>query len=65
MPNWNGMGPRGEGPLTGRGLGMCSDSLGRRRSRRPYGFGRGLGYGLGYRRGLGFGLGRGRGRRFW
>lgn len=25
MPKMNGMGPRGEGPLSGRGMGRCSN----------------------------------------
>lgn len=65
MPNWNGTGPKGKGPLTGRGLGTCSESIGHWRSRRPYGWRRGLGCGLGFRRGFGFRLGRRWGRRFW
>lgn len=45
MPNMDGTGPRGMGPLTGRGLGVC----------RTYGsgFGCGRGFGFGYGRGLG------------
>ena len=35
MPNLNGMGPRGEGPMTGRGMGNCPGArtgfFGRRR----------------------------------
>jgi len=39
MPNRNGTGPMGMGPLTGRGLGPCNFGPTFRRS----GFGRGLG----------------------
>ena len=46
MPGFDGTGPYGEGPLTGRGLGPCGRGLGFRR-----GFGRGMGFG----RGLAFG----------
>lgn len=46
MPAFDGTGPRGQGPMTGRGLGPC---------------GRGLGLGVGYRRGFGAGAGAGRG----
>lgn len=47
MPGFDGTGPLGQGPRTGRGLGYCAPGLG---------FGRG--YGLGRGRGLGRGLGR-------
>ena len=40
MPNLNGMGPRGDGPMTGRAMGNC-DGATRRFSRR-----RGLGFGF-------------------
>jgi hypothetical protein len=49
MPNFDGTGPRGQGPMTGRGLGPC-------------GRGRRLGFWGGY--GMGFGGGYGYGRRF-
>lgn len=39
MPGFDGTGPRGEGPLTGRGLGPCGRGLGWRRS-----FGRWFGW---------------------
>lgn len=42
MPNRDGTGPLGQGPLTGRGLGPCGRGLRR-------GFGRGFGRGLGWR----------------
>lgn len=44
MPGFNGTGPRGQGPMTGRGLGNCGP--GYRRFGR--GFGRGLGFGWGW-----------------
>ncbi len=43
MPKFDGTGPRGQGPMTGRGFGPC---------------GKGLGMGLGGGRGYGRGLGR-------
>ncbi|MHA1671064.1 MAG: DUF5320 domain-containing protein [Promethearchaeota archaeon] len=56
MPGGDRTGPRGQGPMTGRGLGYCAgyDSPG---------FTAGAGYGLGrgYGRGYGRGWGRGRG----
>jgi hypothetical protein len=63
MPNQNGTGPEGLGPMTGGGWGLCNPSSSRRIGRRvPYltsrrllGLRRGL---LGMRRGL-FGRGRG------
>ncbi|MDI3544356.1 MAG: hypothetical protein PWQ28_637 [Candidatus Woesearchaeota archaeon] len=48
MPNMDGTGPMGEGPMTGRGLGRCS-------SRRYAGNGR-IGFGRGFGRGLGWGF---------
>lgn len=39
MPRLDGTGPRGQGPMTGRGLGPCGGG---------YGHGRGMGYGRGY-----------------
>jgi Family of unknown function (DUF5320) len=42
MPNFNGTGPRGEGPMTGRGMGSCG---GQTRGR-----GQGCGRGFGFRR---------------
>ena len=54
MPRFDGTGPRGRGPLSGRGWGYCVD--------RPA---RGYGFGGGPRRGRGFGYGpRGYGRGF-
>ncbi len=40
MPNFDRTGPRGMGPMTGRGMGYCG---------RGRGFGRGYGRGYGYR----------------
>jgi hypothetical protein len=54
MPGYNGTGPAGRGPGTGRGLGVCTGA-------RPRGFGLwggargGLGLGRGAGRGAGFG----------
>ena len=73
MPGFDGTGPMGQGPMTGRGFGYCVD-----RNRQIGGwFGRGMGYvsnwfgrfGRGrsftaWGRGLGRGLGRGR-RGYW
>lgn len=53
MPGLNRMGPMGNGPMTGRGLGLC-------RSTNPTGFK----YGRGFGRGMGLGCGRGVGRGF-
>jgi hypothetical protein len=52
MPGGDGTGPRGMGPMTGRGAGYCA------------GF-PGPGYLAGPRRGVGFGFGGGRGRGNW
>lgn len=46
MPRFDGTGPAGAGPMTGRGLGSCGAG---------YGYGRGLGRGFG--RGIGRGMG--------
>ncbi|MDD3436772.1 MAG: DUF5320 domain-containing protein [Candidatus Gastranaerophilales bacterium] len=45
MPRGDGTGPRGMGPMTGRGLGNCSPGV-----RRGLGLAVGLGLGLGLRR---------------
>lgn len=45
MPFFDGTGPLGYGPMTGRGLGPCGYGL-----RRSWGYGRGLGYGRGFGR---------------
>lgn len=52
MPGFDGTGPAGQGPMTGRGMGYCGPS-GNPGYARPLG--------LGFRRGWG---GRGRGRGF-
>ena len=57
MPGFNGMGPRGEGAMTGGGRGYCAVPAGTGRS---FGFGSGAGRGFG--RGVGRGFGRGYGR---
>lgn len=46
MPRFDGTGPLGQGPMTGRGFGPCGFGLG---WRRRFGFGRGMGR---YLRGL-------------
>ncbi len=71
MPGFDGTGPKGKGPLTGRKMGKCRDSeaeekdtkekvvYGLGRAGRPRGGGRGLGRsGFGKGRGRGFGWGR-------
>jgi len=72
MPGYDGTGPLGQGPMTGRGMGLCA---GGDRYNKPgfFGrwFGRRFGFGRGFRagRGMGFGrgarAGRGRGWRLW
>ena len=52
MPAFNGTGPQGAGPMTGRGLGSCGGG-------QAYGRGIGRGLGRGFGRGLGFGRGFG------
>jgi len=47
MPGQDKTGPTGQGPMTGRGLGLC---------------GTGVGAGVGFRRGFGRGFGRSAGR---
>ena len=44
MPRFDGTGPQGAGPLTGRGFGPCSGGLGRGR-----GYGGRFGFGYGYK----------------
>jgi hypothetical protein len=60
MPAGDGTGPRGMGPMTGRGAGYCAgyDVPG---YANPVS-GRGFGMGMGWGRGGGWGGGRGRGR---
>lgn len=44
MPAFNGTGPQGQGPMTGRGMGRCGKGLGMKMGfGRCRGFGRGLG----------------------
>ena len=71
MPFGDGTGPRGLGPMTGRGAGYCAgyDQPGAfsplpRRGWFGFGMGRGMGFGMGrgMGRGMGFGMGRGMGR---
>jgi hypothetical protein len=59
MPGLDGTGPRGAGPMTGGGWGLCNPSGS---SYAAYGFARGRGFRGGY--GPGFGWGRGYGRGF-
>ena len=56
MPGRNGTGPMKAGPMTGRGLGVCTGA-----NAVGYGSGRGMGFGRGLacRRGFGRGFGRG------
>ncbi|NLJ75373.1 MAG: DUF5320 domain-containing protein [Firmicutes bacterium] len=56
MARRDGTGPRGMGPMTGRGFGFCDQG-------REYGYGpvRGIGRRYGYRYGYGPGRGPGRG----
>lgn len=66
MPWYDGTGPRGQGPLTGRGMGSCAvDSkvleVLKKKGIRIGAPGRGLGGGGRGR----VGYGRGFGRRFW
>jgi hypothetical protein len=60
MPGLSGTGPRGEGPLTGRGLGWCDPSKVVKMPVREEGVIYGLGRG-GLPRGMGRGFGRGMG----
>lgn len=46
MPGQDRTGPGGQGPMTGRGMGLCTRALGR-------GIGRGFRQGFGFRRGFG------------
>ena len=55
MPGYDGTGPQGIGPMTGRGLGYCAGY-----ATNPNYLGAGRG-GIGFGRGFGPGLGRGRG----
>ncbi len=60
MPGFDGTGPMGGGPMTGRGMGFCAgrQPAGARRFAgrgRGFGFGRGWGGGFGWGRGFGWG----------
>ncbi len=57
MPRRDGTGPVGQGPLTGRGRGVCAGV-----AAPNYGYGLGYGRGYGNPRGYGFGCRRGFGR---
>jgi hypothetical protein len=59
MPGRDGTGPVGAGPMTGRGLGLCT---GVNTVKYGAGFGMGLGRGLACRHGFSGGLGGGYGR---
>jgi hypothetical protein len=61
MPKGDRTGPMGQGPGTGRVLGMCS---GYEAPGYAKGFGRNMGRGFGFNRGRGMGIGCGRGRYF-
>ncbi len=71
MPGFDGTGPLGQGPGTGRGLGPCINAGAPgpywEANRRWFGWGRGwFGRGRGwFCRRFGFGRGRGFGRRWW
>lgn len=54
MPGYNGTGPTGAGPMTGRGRGSCNTDpdYGRPLPDVPFGFGRGMGLGRCSGRGL-------------
>ena len=63
MPGFDGTGPRGQGPMTGRGMGYGRSQEGDvvDPGGRGFGMGRGRGWGRGLGRRLGLGRGRGRG----
>jgi len=79
MPGFDRRGPNGDGPMSGRGLGRCSEASDNQEANTNntqqnipedqrfaspgVGYGRGLGRGLGRGIGRGF-FGRGRGRGF-
>lgn len=62
MPRGDGTGPRGDGPMTGRGMGNCVVDLGKAAATVGSFIARGFGWGRG--RGAGRGMGRGLGRMF-
>jgi len=53
MPRFDGTGPQGQGPMTGRGMGPCGQG-GRPVGGPGMGPGRGRGMGRGYGRGFGW-----------
>ncbi|MGD9977062.1 MAG: DUF5320 domain-containing protein [Bacteroidales bacterium] len=67
MPGYNQTGPLGQGPMTGRKMGRCTNFGANRKNvsnktennstensmEIPFGKGRGMGYGRGFGRGLG------------
>lgn len=61
MANRNGLGPNNEGPMSGRGLGLCVD---RDKMKDAVEFVAGFKARQGNGRGMGFGIKRGRGRGF-
>lgn len=65
MPNFDGTGPQGKGPMTGRGMGKCGQNKTDNSSTTPalsMGRGRGAGRGSGTGRGRGAGRGTNAGR---
>jgi hypothetical protein len=67
MPFGDGTGPRGVGPMTGRGAGYCTGFVGPRFTGPAFGrgwFGFNRWFGLSASRGRGRGIGRGMGRRW-
>ena len=65
MPARDRTGPWGEGPRTGRGLGLCNPRSAAYGPRFSWGFGRGRGFGRGFGPGMGWGRGYGRGFGWW
>jgi len=57
MPRFDGTGPQGKGPMTGRKMGKCSNDNSQNDSTPRFGFGRG--FFCRKQRGLGRGAGRG------
>jgi hypothetical protein len=65
MPALDRTGPWGDGPRTGRGLGLCNRRSAPYGPRFAWGPGRGRGFGRGFGPGLGWGRGYGRGFGWW
>lgn len=65
MPGFDGSGPSGSGPMSGRGRGFCVLPLSEREEAMQGSGRRGIRRSARPRLGLGLGRGRGRGRRFW